>query len=116
MTIELKYTIPKINGKEISYDEAAILMGYTSQIESEKKEKTYRTEDEVIAIAKASLKSRIDRENKKVHYTELILNPESTEDFVDRKFQELVSGIVIDLTRKAGINQLADNINTTLGE
>ena len=111
--IELKYVIPKINGKDLTYQEIAILIGYKNKIESDWKEKEFKNENEMMKFINENTLSAQKIGELKIRYTELIDNPLSEEDFVKLKFQKKISEIILDLLNKKGLENIISKIDIT---
>lgn len=105
--IELKYTIPKINGKDLSYRQIAILLGYEPQIEGGEKTKSFTTEKSLMIIVEASLSAKVDREKKEVTFTSFIENPVTPEQYVQGAFQNLIKEKLFEILRKNNAGSVA---------
>jgi len=109
--IELKYTIPKINGKELTYLEVAILLGYTIEIESEKKEKVFEDKKTLETFAKTTLTAFVkDKEKFILEYTVLEKNKITPEIFVDLAFQNLIKENLFEILKKHNTNNVAKKL------
>ena len=107
--MKLEYTIPKINGKELTAEQIAILFGYEKMVESQPKTVKALGQDEIEAFAAQTLTLVVNGDGT-MTYTELVNNPMDAETFIKVGFQKIIKDLLLEKLKDRDITDVIDNL------